>query len=181
MVAAVLHALGVYLGEWEDLWRGGAFESRALMAPSEEVQGAEIERRNAAYGVWGFKNPYGASVVRRAARSVREPYFVAVFRDPAAVTAQLQRRGGGGWEAHMPVVVERYAALVAALREARRPTLWVSYDKVLRFPHRFVEQLAAFVGVEMTAGVKVKARKRILTGDGLETAYLNLPRTGPTP
>lgn len=116
-----------------------------------------IEERNEAMPVWGWKYPTAANYLPKLLPALRNPRFVVVWRDPltAAIRSVEQikqqdlrpqvetRRSLGAVE----MMVLRQMNNINFLKQAGAPALLVSYEKVVRRPEEFVEQLAGFMGM----------------------------------
>ena len=169
MVAAVLHGLGVYMGEWSDLRRGGAFENPAMLYAE-----AETERCNGLYDVWGFKNPKGVSALKSLPESTRNPYGIVIFRDPIAVAQRLLARHPDlHKDRTFADVVEEAASYYEQLRRAvvarPWPRLWISYERAKSDSPFFVRSIIDFLGLKPTTAQTAEAVSRVVGG------YLNPP------
>ncbi|MCH8488342.1 MAG: sulfotransferase [Oceanicaulis sp.] len=109
-----------------------------------------IERRARAGGVWGWKDPHGALYARDAVSLVPAARLVVVVRDPAASAMRTSMLTDTPLTNALADVLRLLTRASAILAAPPCPMALVSYEKSLVRPERFVEQIAAFCGVEPT-------------------------------
>lgn len=146
MVASVLRALGVHMGDKlssvvEDLEVSRPMEAHDLPALREIVS-----RRNQAHAVWGFKRPGAVSYAHRYESELRNPEYVVVFRDPLAIANRNQLSVKQELLSGLADAARRTTELVEFIGSLRRRTLLLSYEKALLEPEHMVEAVARFVG-----------------------------------
>lgn len=151
MVAAVLAGLGVFCG---DDAKAPRFEdarlARAMRGESYEATEAVIADYDARHETWAFKYPPVAQEPTIVHDALRNPHYVAVFRDLLAVANRRRVSIGHDLGDALASVHRQYGAVLAFLDAERPPALLVSYEKALGDPEAFVRAVAAFCGVAAT-------------------------------
>ena len=141
MVAGVLQILGIQMNENPNGDPNTMEDKigRLLGRPDQLKQ--EIDRKNRAFDLWGFKWPKYIDVLNRYHGSFRNPHYVFVFRDPVANTDRSPNR-------RMDVVLQSHQAMVDFYGGygGEVPILLVSYEKALLDPMTFVDRVIDFVG-----------------------------------
>lgn len=146
-VAGIQRALGLYLGPI----KGGNNEDDSFHNKSLKRMRDTIEERNAAHQVWGFKYPNAGNYLPTLIRSLRNPYFVVVFRDPVA-TALSRARWDGDLIRRSPRMALHEAsansnANLSFALASLRPTMLVSTERVEKHASELVDEVADFMGV----------------------------------
>jgi hypothetical protein len=145
MAASVLQALGVYMGEklgpvLEDVALSKAVESQDMARLSEIVA-----QRNAAHRLWGWKRPSALEFKDVWKDRFRNPYIIAVFRDPFAIANRNRISMLSDVFQNMEHTVQHLGTLVQFLRQQEAPVLLCSYEKVLAYPEIFVRAVDNFL------------------------------------
>lgn len=145
MVAAVLQALGVFMGEklgpvLEDVALSQAVEARDTARLAEIVAS-----RNATHPVWGWKRPSALEHSDVWQGRFRNPYIIAVFRDPFAIANRNRISMLSDVFQNMERSVQHLGTLVNLLRQQKGPVLLLSYEKALAFPETFVRAAEDFL------------------------------------
>jgi hypothetical protein len=148
MVAAVLQALGVFMGEklgpvLEDVALSQAVESRDLARLTDIVA-----RRNATHPLWGWKRPSALEYSEVWQGCFRNPYIIAVFRDPFAIANRNRISMLSDVFQNMERSVQHLGMLVSVLRRQKGPVLLSSYEKALAFPETFVRTVEDFLDLD---------------------------------
>jgi hypothetical protein len=168
MVAGVVAALGVDLaGE------GANHEDPRFQRASLEELGGLVALRNAEREVWGFKAPQTTMKIDHLAPLLRNPHYLLVIRNPAAVAdSVLSRRGGnGGAELQRALrFYDRMAELAAATSD---PLMIVNYERAAAAPEAFIDAVAGFLEIEPSPETRADA-VAMVTGDG--GGYVRRPR-----
>jgi hypothetical protein len=107
-----------------------------------------IERRARAAHVWGWKDPHGALYARDVVPLLPQARLVVVMRDPAASAMRTSMLTGTPVTTALTDVLALLTRATEVLNAPPCPVALVSYEKALVRPERFVEQIAAFCGVE---------------------------------
>jgi hypothetical protein len=151
MIASVMKALGVFIGQQVD---NAVFEDREIAAA---IDSGRLDRftaiaaaRDAAHQVWGFKRPEAYKQIEKLCRICRNPRVIVPFRDIVAVALRNKISMQMDTLKQLPQLATEYQALLTAIRRAGVPTLLVSYEKSLQFPTELVTEIAAFCGIEAT-------------------------------
>lgn len=148
MVAAVLQALGVFMGEklgpvLEDVELSQAVESRDMARLTDIVT-----RRNASHPLWGWKRPSALEHSEVWQGCFRNPYIIAVFRDPFAIANRNRISMLSDVFQNMERSVQHLGMLVSILRRQKGPVLLSSYEKALAFPETFVLAVEDFLDLD---------------------------------
>lgn len=162
MVAGVLRLLGVDMGDRqgrgnnEDLdiqdARGpaaplGDHDCDAYAASLARMRPVIAERaRNAS--AWGWKDPHAVLYARDVVDLLPSPRLIAVFRDAAACAERVHKINGVDRLDEMRNALDLQLRAQTFLAETDLPAAIVSYEKALVRPERFIEQLAAFCGLD---------------------------------
>src|SRR5215469_5858876 len=95
MVAAALRKLGVAMGE--NL--GHQHEDRSFRAevPLEEMI-ATVKKRNETHDLWGWKLPNNIYYLEQLFPHLRNPHFVAIFRNPYSISRSSAERDRRAYE-----------------------------------------------------------------------------------
>lgn len=145
-IAGIQRALGLYLGP---IPQGNNedpnFHNKTLRRMRET-----IERRDEQHDVWGFKYPSAVSYLPTLIKSLRNPFFVVIFRDPVATAMSRARWDGemlrrGPRMALHEASVNSNANLSFALA-ANRPTLLISTERVDGRQPAVIDEVAEFLG-----------------------------------
>lgn len=177
VVSAVLDALGVMMGDQNRLRAGNAFEDGNFMDMTKPGIVDVIKQRNEQHDVWGFKNPFGVSVLKKL-HLFRNPYCVFVFRDPIASAHNYSRSHKLTVDQGIEQFHKQTEAHFQAMMQTTLPSLLVSYERIKSTPEFFIQALSNFVGLTPTIEQWVDALGRISSRGG----YLAMPREyGPGP
>jgi hypothetical protein len=160
LVAGIARALGLDLGNVgarknnED----PQFQNRAM-----DVMRRAIEERNAERDVWGWKYPAAGSYLPELSNTLRNPYFIVVYRDPVAAALSQARRDRQFNRRSSRLAVHESAANNAVntglVLASDRPSLLVSNEQAASDPGNLVDDVAAVLGQEPPTG---DLRRRIL-------------------
>lgn len=168
MVAGVLRALGVDLGR-----RAGLnHEDPLFLRDGERHLRRVIAQRNEEADVWGFKMPKAVFHLDLLEETLRNPYYVIVHRNLAAIADSWQQRGAGSYLDTLDRALEYHTRLNAHCRKTSRPVMLVNYERAAKDPAAMVEELTAFLA--LTPGEEeLRRAESMVTGDG--NGYVNLP------
>lgn len=111
-----------------------------------------ITERNSEYVLWGWKFPRAAAYLRDIAGQLRNLHLVVVMRDP--IPASLRALKGD--IAAIPILVVQDQARMQArnmrlVEDLNCPTLLVSYERASNRPRVFLDELAAFLNLDVPA------------------------------
>ncbi len=186
MVAAVVDALGIYLGPLAELERFH-FEDQTMHSPYIEEQRQGARKRNAKHKTWGWKDPAGAMSIQDMLPHLRNPHPIIITRD-AIAAAQGEQRFDQEYSPELmrtvPEIVEQVnrwnRAVLDFAASTKYPTLLVSYERAMNNPEMFVTEVAKFLHVKLTQELHQKALDRIAPQGGylatgtLATAMIKL-------
>lgn len=148
MVAAVLQALGVYMGErlgpvLEDVSLSEAVERRDV-ARLKDI----VAQRDAAHLLWGWKRPSALEYADVWQGCFRNPYIIAIFRDPFAIANRNRISMLSEVFHNMERSVAQLGTLVRLLKKEGGPVLLCSYEKALVLPEPFVRMIEDFLNID---------------------------------
>ncbi|WP_306151168.1 hypothetical protein [Roseovarius sp. MMSF_3281] len=108
-----------------------------------------IAERNQKFDHWGWKYPRAERYLEKIADDLRNLHLVVVLRDPVPACLRTLKRGE-----HDPMDVVRKrikmeARNMAMVERLCCPTLLVSYERAASRPEAFLQELAAFLEVQM--------------------------------
>jgi|SRR4051812_30658466 hypothetical protein len=153
MVAGIVRALGVDLGGAE--LRRTNEDRRFHPAPLSTLQEA-VEERNAEADVWGWKYPAAGRYLTELSRSLRNPYYIAVYRDPVSAARSQLKRDNESKRRPDRLALHESASSIAIntglVLAVGRPALLISNELALTDQEGLIDDLAAFVGVEAPTG-----------------------------
>jgi len=165
MVAATLRKLGVMMGE--EL--GHQHEDRNFRrdVPIEKMI-ETISARNAAHDLWGWKMPNSVYYVESLLPHLRNPHFVAIFRNPFSISRSSAERDSRDFNLRLLQVAANHTKRVVDLLERlEAPAALASFEAATRSPETFVGNLAEFIGVEVgEATASEVSRSAIQPGKG---------------
>lgn len=157
MVAAVVSALGVYLGPENDL-RQFNFEDQTMHLPYLDKVFACVQERNHHFDRWGWKDPVGIPSIQQVIFALRSPRVIMVFRDKLATIQGEMRfdeqnniQPRRTFHDLMDRTMHWQQQNVEFLQRAKVPILLVSYERAMRQREEFIEDAAAFLGIENPA------------------------------
>ena len=148
MVASVLEALGVPMGEKlgpvkEDVELSQAIESGDIYRFNQL-----INTRNSTYPIWGWKRPAAVEHSEIWEASLRNPYIIAIFRDPFAIANRNRISMLSDVFKNMENSISHLDMLVQFLQKQRHPTLLCSYEKAITAPEAFVQAVDNFLQLD---------------------------------
>ncbi len=148
LVAGVLRALGLYLGEIPE----GNNEDKSFHNKPLGQMRATINQRNAEHDVWGWKYPTAVNYLPVLSRSLRNPFFIIVFRDTVATAlsraqwdGEFIRRSG---RMSLHETNANTNANMGFAMATRRPCMLISNEKAQSNTSALVDELADFLFVE---------------------------------
>jgi len=165
MVAAAVHALGVYMGPKTDL-QEFTFEDQAMHSPYPLERLERIGENNSTHDVWGWKDPGAIHPLKEITYALRNPRVILVFRDMLA-SVQGERRFDAENGIDRPIdgliddVVDRYATNWDFVKHTQLPTLLVSYERAIQNREYFLDTLVDFIGVPVSDAQRSCALERI--------------------
>lgn len=148
LIAGLLHHMGIFMGErldqvvYEDLDFSNAVESG-----DRESRLRLIRERDASHERWGWKRPASIDHLPAMHADLRNPHYIAVFRDIAAIATRNRLSMNSDTLVNMKQALTHYGRIVAFLESVQAPALLVSYEKALLNGDGLVEQIASFSGL----------------------------------
>ena len=176
LVAAVLHELGLFLGEqapppvYEDLSLSAAVESGDLAGVRRIVE--QYDRRHAS---WGWKRPASLHHMEDVHALLRNPHYIVIFRDLFAIANRNRVSVGASVLDNMQRSVAEYGKLLNFVEGLDCPTLLVSYEQALRGKEAFVDRLIEFAGLRPEVAARARALEIVTPSPA---AYLRASRAG---
>lgn len=157
VVAGTLHALGVFMGEahspvFEDLRLSLAFEKQ-----SKESFKSVVESYNQKSNSWAWKRPSSLNGLNMIAKTVRNPYFIFVFRDFVSISNRNTLSMQQGFKEGLVNALEDYTKIVKFIKKTNYPSLFVSSEKAVSSKENFVEAVSEFCQLTPTQQQKNKA------------------------
>lgn len=151
LVASVLKAAGLYLGEFVyDVVNEDAQMLEILRSHNLDMLRTLIQQRNAQHARWGFKIPNMHVYLRHDELSLfRNPHLIVIYRDPVAIAVrnslsehydELESLNSATSAMH---AIGHFAAL------AKCPLLLISYEKALAFPNLMIDSVLDFCGITL--------------------------------
>ncbi len=168
MVAAVVGALGIDLGA-----QGLNHEDPRFQTASGEGLDALIAERNAERAVWGFKAPQTTLKLDYLESRLRNPHYICVIRNPAAVADSVMMRRGGSAGDQLRRALRFYDKMTGLVSRTTDPLIVVNYERASADPEALVDALAGFLEVEADEALRSHA-VNMVSGDG--GGYLTLPQ-----
>lgn len=159
LVAGVVRALGLYLGDIPE----GNNEDKAFHNKPLGQMKATIARRNQEYDVWGWKYPTAATYLPVLSKSIRNAFFIVVYRDVVATALSRAQWDGEFIRRNGRMSLHETNAMMNAntgfALATRRPVLLVSNEKATQHTSDLIDELAEFLYVDRPDD---DLRKRIL-------------------
>ncbi len=149
MVAAMLHAAGLYLGaDLDDIVR----EDREVAACLGRGSLAELAMaRDRQHAVWGFKQPnlhvFGTDIVR----ALRHPRVILTSRDPVAIARRdilSERRVADSASSQVEAAAQESLAILKFGNALPCPVLLLSYEKAVQSPTHVADAVLRFTGLQ---------------------------------
>lgn len=147
MIAGVLHHLGVSVGRrhddatFEDIDLSLAFENHKF----DEAESI-IAEYNEAHDVWAWKRPGLLDYQNIAAKHVRNPHYIAIFKDIFAISNRNRISMEVDLLENMDSVISDHRKLLEILKSLDAPCLMLSNEKVLQNKSEAVATIADFIG-----------------------------------
>ncbi len=152
IVAGALHHLGLFLGDevrapvFEDIRLSIAFENRSKEAFSEV-----ISDYNQRYMIWGWKRPSSLNHLPYVAESIRNPYFIFLFKDIFSIANRNAISMKMGIKVGLQQAIDGYSKIVQFIAETAHPALLVSSDKVIRHREVLIDALCQFASIKASS------------------------------
>lgn len=110
-----------------------------------------VKARNAEHDIWGWKFPDAANYLDAIIQPLRNPRFILVTRDLSAnANAIAARHGTFDTFRALEAVMLKTQKNLSMINRFRRPTLMVSYEKLLLKTDQTVREIAGFLNIGTT-------------------------------
>ncbi|WP_435106114.1 hypothetical protein [Arhodomonas sp. AD133] len=147
MVASVLQALGVYMGENLGPVLEDVRLSEAVEAGDSKAVNVIAAERDKQFRVWGWKRPAAVQHAAVWQPRLRNPHVIAVYRDPFAIANRNRISMLMDCIQGIERATKELARLTQFIKKSGLPTLVCSYEKAMIHPHDFVRGVDAFLGL----------------------------------
>jgi hypothetical protein len=147
-IAGIERALGLYMGDIDK----GNNEDQNFSGYRLGRMRTTIQQRNKEHGVWGFKYPKAVMYMPQLVESLRNPYFIIVYRD--AVATAISHLGWTGSKNRKPAHLAVHEANgftnsnTSFAFASGHPTLVISHELAMAKPNAAIDEVARFLGVE---------------------------------
>ncbi|MBV9824906.1 MAG: hypothetical protein JO001_04375 [Alphaproteobacteria bacterium] len=155
MIAAVLHKLGITMGDNLD----ATFEDHELANAARDyislsTQSSQVtlkhavKTRNQRHAQWGFKIP-NIFLNIEIIEFIRDPVLVFVFRDNIAIAERIAASTRRSTADAFDYVANLQGRLAETFARTTRPSLAISYEKAVAKPEEFVRHMAETLSLSM--------------------------------
>lgn len=171
LVASVLHSLGIYMGPLEELAQY-KFEDQTMNKAHTQGQSTCIKLRNRRHNRWGWKDPTAVHTVQSLLSCLRNPRVILVLRDPlASVQGEMRLDKVDEYEPRtfqdlMSCTVSWMQANLDFIRTTASPVLLVSYERAMKQPVMFLDELIVFLGIQPKGIERIRASQCIGSDGG---------------
>jgi hypothetical protein len=149
MVAGVARALGLDLGRTGQRKNN---EDPRFQGATLPALWSLVEERNASADVWGWKHPAAGRYLTELSRSLRNPYYIVVYRDPVASAQSQIKRDKESKRRTTRLALHESTSSVTVntgfVLATERPSLLVSYERAIADQNGLIDDIAAFLGVD---------------------------------
>ncbi|NDV51659.1 hypothetical protein [Salipiger sp. PrR003] len=140
MISGILRLLGIYMGECNP--KNNEDQRFNKTNDTADIE-ALISQNNTSHGIWGWKHPSTHIYYESIAGSVRNPFFIASFRNVLdAAASKLKHTGSGDPLDLIRPYASHYVKISSLIAESGRPCIYVNYDKAAADPVPLAEHLA---------------------------------------
>lgn len=146
-VSGVLSALGIPFGpETGTNLEDREFRLRRGLDAILET----VARRNEAFDVWGWKHPHSNGYIEDLLPHLRNVRFILTTRDLGANALGMYARGDENAVMSLRSTMKQTRRNLNFVLAQERPTLIVSYEKLLLHTEQTAVEVARFCGLELT-------------------------------
>jgi hypothetical protein len=157
MVAKALRAFKLHMGENLDPANCEDIEvTKFLRQKSIGDLKAKFREWDSCHDVWGIKAPLIFNFIDQLDDAFRNPHFIFVMRDPAAIASRLLTArviSPEELETQVRSALQMYVRILEYLGRMKRPTLFMSYEKAVLDPYGASAAMAEFVRVRDDAAI----------------------------
>ena len=143
LIAGLLRIFGLFMGRQIDSWTQ---EDIAMRTDDLEDLVAIIDNRNKEHDRWGWKCPGSVRYLGALKDYLRNPKFIAVYRDPYAATLRNVKEHGRDSIECIEEWSREFQLQLQIIKGFAVPSLLVSYEMALKKPRLLIEDFAKFLG-----------------------------------
>lgn len=149
MVAGVARALGLDLGR---TGKRRTNEDPRFHGATMPALWSLVEERNASADIWGWKHPAAGNYLTELSRSLRNPYYIVVYRDPVASAQSQIKRDKESKRRTTRLALHESTSNITVntgfVLATERPSLLVSYEHAIADQNGLIDDIAAFLGAD---------------------------------
>jgi hypothetical protein len=171
MVAAMLRAFGVHMGEYlgeshEDLDFYTALNEN-FPSPDWDRIDALVAERNSHFNVWGFKSPLliANGALAQLLLRVRNPVVVLAVRDLLGTVRSRVNRDQEASELSISEYANYFRVLASLVHESSAPMIVVQYEKACQLRWKFINEFVDVLGISCNQRSLAEAVS-LITGEG---------------
>lgn len=140
--------------------------SEDLEFQGETVEGIKrlISVRSSKYSVWGWKDPGTITHINELKDSLRNPFYMSIYRDPYAIAQSESQRNDRQVDIGLKMAMEQLQKLTEFNTRYLSQKIQLSYEKVLLAPRKTVEDIISFLGLSPSRKQVANAVKYISPG-----------------
>ena len=128
MAAGMLRALGINMGD-----RAGLnHEDPMFLVDEHDKLRRRIQTRNRDNPVWGFKVPKASLHLPFYEKTLRNPYYVVVYRNPLSIVDSWMQRGAGAPVDVLDRIATYQAAILELIKTTKAPLLLLNYERAVQ-------------------------------------------------
>jgi hypothetical protein len=156
LVAAVLQQAGLFIGtEVNDIVYQDEEIDRYLKSGDTAALSRIISERDATYRSWGFKLPMLCRDLDPSQFALfNDPHLIVTFRDPVSMSVRTSLSEYQEPMHALREAIDDLNALMAFIDAVRCPSLLLSYEKALIFPHAYVDAIMEFCDIPRSAALR---------------------------
>lgn len=168
MVATILSKLGITLGSDIDEILYEDTEIRSAILSKDEFSLKRIfDLNNQKNKIWGWKYPGSLEMLDFIARETRNPHFIFTSRDPVAIACRNAIAEETDPRMSMIDSMNYMRRAILFSREFEYKSLFVSYEKAIKHPEKFVQELFNFLPLKTSAHLIRDASKAIVAENSI--------------
>lgn len=168
MVGGVIRALGVNFGDRT----GRNHENPKFLSQNHDDLKIQIESNNNEYDLWGFKLPKASLMIDFYSNNLRNPHFIVVFRNIAAIADSWNVRDGTDFIDTINHSIRYYDRAINDIVKNKKPLLIVNYERACANKEEFISGISDFIGIDLSDELMNKCL-HVISGDG--GGYIDIP------
>ncbi|NVJ97121.1 MAG: sulfotransferase [Alphaproteobacteria bacterium] len=150
MVAGTVRELGINLGAR----LGENHEDPQFLPKDLDHIRSIVAKRNEDLDTWGWKMPHSLAYLDEIEADLRNPHIILVWRNVLATALSQVNRSGATIDNALAYSQARLQEMIEQLAKFKSPVLLVNYEQAVRDPEEFVNTLAEYLDVQVTADMK---------------------------